>query len=82
MREGAGEGRRPMFRKSENQPSSQEVQKHTKTHFLCRSWCAHCVKKREEMIPTGQEEEGEDPGITRTSHLTAVFSKRRTLMIG
>ena len=32
MREGAEEGRRPMFRKSENQPSSQEVQEHMKTH--------------------------------------------------
>ena len=29
-----------MFRKSENQPSSQEVQEHMKTHIPYRSWCA------------------------------------------
>ena len=45
MQEGR-EGRRPMFRKSENQPSSQEVQEHMKTHIPCRSWCAHCVRGR------------------------------------
>ena len=28
----AEEGRRPLFRKNENQPSSQEVQEHMKTH--------------------------------------------------
>ena len=33
MQEGAKEGRRPMFRKSEKQPSSQEVQEHMKTHI-------------------------------------------------
>ena len=46
MQEGADEGRRPMFRKSENQPSSQEVQEHMKTHIPYRSWCAHCVRGR------------------------------------
>ena len=50
MQEGAEEGRRPLLRMSENQPSSQEVQEHMKTHIPYRSWCAHCV--------TG--EEGED----------------------
>ena len=43
MQEEAEEGRRPLFRKSENQPSSQEVQEHMKTHIPCHSWCAHCV---------------------------------------
>ena len=38
MQEGAEEGRRPMFRKSENQPSSQEVQEHIKTHISYPSW--------------------------------------------
>ena len=33
MQEEADEGRRPMFGKSENQPSSQEMQEHMKTHF-------------------------------------------------
>ena len=37
---------RPMFRKNENQPSSQEVQEHMKTHIPYRSWCAHCVRGR------------------------------------
>ena len=48
MQEGAEEGRTPLFRKSENQPSSQEVQEHMKTHIPYRSWCAHCVRGREE----------------------------------
>ena len=43
MQEGGDEGRRPMFRKSENQPSSQEVQEHVKSHTPHRSWCAQCV---------------------------------------
>ena len=48
MQEGrAEEGRRPIFRKSENQPS-QDVQEHMKTHIPHRSWCAHCVKEKEE----------------------------------
>ena len=46
MQEGAEEGRRPTFRKSENQPSSKEVQEHMKTHIHYRSWCAHCVRGR------------------------------------
>ena len=28
----------------ENEPSSQEVQEHMKTHIPYRSWCAHCVR--------------------------------------
>ena len=44
MQEGAEEGRRPTFRKSESQPSSQEV-------LLYRSWCAHCVRGRERNDP-------------------------------
>ena len=44
-------GRRPMFRKSENQPSSQEVQEHMKTRIPYRSWCAHCVSGRESNFP-------------------------------
>ena len=47
-RKGAEEGRRPLFRNSENQPSSQEVQEHMKTHIPYRSWCAHCVRGRGE----------------------------------
>ena len=46
MQEGAEEGRRPIFRKSENQPSSQEVHEHMKTRIPYRSWCAHCVRGR------------------------------------
>ena len=34
MEEQAEERRRPLFRKSENKPSSQEVQEHVKTHAL------------------------------------------------
>ena len=48
MQEGAEEGRRPLFTKSENQPSSQEVQEHMKTHIPYRSWCAHCVRGKGE----------------------------------
>ena len=33
------------------------------------------------MIPTGQEEEGEDQGIIQTSQLTTDSSRRITLMI-
>ena len=46
MQEEAEEGRRPLCRKSGNQPSSLEVQEHKKTHIPYRSWCAHCVRKR------------------------------------
>ena len=42
----AEEWRRPLFRKSENQPSSQEVQEHMKTHSPYHSCCAHCVRRR------------------------------------
>ena len=45
-RRSAEEGRRSLFRKSENQPSRQEVQEHMKTHIPCRSLCAHCVRGR------------------------------------
>ena len=81
MQEGAEEGRRPKFRKSENQPSSQEVQEHMKTHIPYRSWFTHCVRGRGGMIPTGQEEEGENQGIIHTSQLTTDSSRRTTLMI-
>ena len=80
MQDEAEEGRRHPFRKSENQPSSHEVQEHMKTHIPYRSWCAHCVRGRG-MIPTGQEEEGEDQEIIHTSQLTSDSSKRVTLMI-
>ena len=80
MQEETEEGRTLLLRKSENQPSSQEVQEHMKTHFPHRSWCAHCVGGRGKN-PTGQEEEGEDPGIILTSQLTTDFSRRITLMI-
>ena len=46
MQDEAEELRRPLFRKSEDQPSSQEVQEHMKTHIPDRSWCAHCVRGR------------------------------------
>ena len=46
MQDEAEEGRRPLFRKSENQPSSQDVQEHMKTRISYRSWCAHCVRGR------------------------------------
>ena len=57
------------LRKSENQPSSQEVQDHVKTHIPYRSWRAHCIRERERNDPTSQEEEGEDQGIIHTSQL-------------
>ena len=50
VQEEAEEGKRPLFRKSENQPPSQEVQEHMKTHIPHRSWCAHCIRVMEEMI--------------------------------
>ena len=37
MQDEAEEGRRPPFRKSENQPSSQEVQEHMKIQSQCSS---------------------------------------------
>ena len=56
MQDEAEEARRPLFRKSENQPSSQEVQEHMMTHIPYRSCCAHCVRGRGGMIPSGEEE--------------------------
>ena len=38
MQEGTEEGRRHLFRKSENQPSSKEVQEHMRTHIPYRFW--------------------------------------------
>ena len=74
MQEETEEGRRPLFAKSESQPSSQEMQEHMKTHIHYRSWCAHCIRGRERrMFPSGQKEEGEDQGIILTSRLTADF---------
>ena len=52
MQEDAEEGRKPLFRKSERQPSTQEVQEHMKTHFRYRSWCAHCIKVRVRNDPS------------------------------
>ena len=46
-----------------------------------RSWFTHCVRGRGGMIPTGQEEEGENQGIIHTSQLTTDSSRRTTLMI-
>ena len=51
MQEEAEEGRRPLLRKSENQPSSQEVQEHMKTHIPYLAWCARCVKGRRRHDP-------------------------------
>ena len=51
MQEGAEEGRKPLFRKSENQPSSWDVQGRIGTHILCRSWCAHCGRGRRRNNP-------------------------------
>ena len=79
MQEAAEEGRRPMFRKSENQPSSQEVQEHVKTHILT-SFTA-LGEEGVRKVPTGQEEESEDQGIIHTSQLTTDSSRRTTLMI-
>ena len=81
MREGAEEGRRPMFRKSENQPSSQEVQEHMKTHIPYRSWCAHCVRGRGRNDPHRSGGGGEDQVIIHTSQLTTDSSRRTILMI-
>ena len=82
MQEGAEEGRRPMFRKSENQPSSQEVQEHMKTHIPYRSWCAHCVRGRGRRDPHKvRRRKEEDQVIIHTSQLTTDSSRRTTLMI-
>ena len=81
MQEGLEEGKILLFRKSENQQSCQEVQEHMETRIPDRSWCAHCVRGRGGMIPTGQEEEGEYQGIIHTSHLTTDSPRRITLMI-
>ena len=52
MQEETEEGRRPLFAKSESQPSSQEMQEHMKTHIPYRSSCAHYIRGRERgMIP-------------------------------
>ena len=51
MQDEAEEGRRPPFRKSENRPSSQELQDHMKTHIPSHSWCALCVRGRERNDP-------------------------------
>ena len=51
MQEVAEEGRRTPFMKSENQPWSQEVQEHMKTHIPYSSWCAHCVRGRGRNVP-------------------------------
>ena len=79
MQEGAEEGRRPLFRGSENQPSSQEVQEHMKTHIPLGALTVS--EEGGGMIPTGQEEEAEDQGIIHTSQLTTDSSRRITLMI-
>ena len=71
MKEETEEGRTPLFRKSENLPSSQEVQEHMKTQI------AYVIGGRE-MIPTGEEEEGEDQGIILTSQLTTDFKANST----
>ena len=46
MQEETEGGRRPAFRKSENQPSSQEVRDYMKTLIPYCSWCAYCVRGR------------------------------------
>ena len=46
MQDEAEEGRRFLFRKSEGQPPSQDVQEHMNTHIPDCSWCAHCVRGR------------------------------------
>ena len=63
MQEEAEERRRPLFRKSENQPSSQELQEHMKTHIDYRSWCAHCVGGRGRNDPhrSGETNNLHDP---------------------
>ena len=78
MQEGAEEGRRPLFRKSENQPSSQEVEEHMKTHIPFRSWCAHCIRGRRRNSP---HRSGGRRGPILTSQLTTDSSRRITLMI-
>ena len=75
------EERRTFFRKSGNQPSSQEVQEHIETHIPYRFCALIAPEEGGGMIPTGQEEEGEDQQITRTLQLTLHSSRRTTLMI-
>ena len=65
MQEETEEGRRPLFAKSESQPSSQEMQEHMKTNIHYRSWCAHCIRGRERRIRS----EGGRRGPRDHSHL-------------
>ena len=67
--EEAEEGRRPLLRKSDNQPSSQEVQEHVKTHIPNRSWCAHCIRGKWRNGQC-QVEEDVDHGTSRRTTLT------------
>ena len=39
------EAERHIFRKSENQPSSQEVQEHMKTHIVCTAKKKTCIRQ-------------------------------------
>ena len=67
MEEEAEEGRRPLFRKSESQPSCPEVHELMKTHILYRSWCAHCVRGRGRNDP--QRSGGGRRGARDHTHL-------------
>ena len=77
MQEGAGEGVRPLFRKSKNQRLSQRVQEYMKTHIPYRSWCAHCVTGR------GRNDPYRSGGGRRgpREQLTTDSSRQITLMI-
>ena len=82
MQEGAEEGRRPFFRRSENQPSSQEVQERMKTHVPYRSGCALCVKGRGRNDPhRSGGRRSEDQEIIHISQLTTDSPRRITLML-
>ena len=50
-RRGPRKGGNPCSGKSENQPSSWDVQEHINTHILYRSWCAHCGRGRRRNNP-------------------------------
>ena len=62
MEEEAKERRRLLFRKSDRELSSQDVQEHMKTLIPYRSWCDQCIRGRGRNDPTSQEEESEDQG--------------------
>ena len=82
MQEVAEEGRRPMFRKGREpalEPGSAGA--HEDSHLKPLFGAFIASEEGRGMIPTGQEEEGEDQRITCTSQSTTDSSRRTIFMI-